>query len=347
MTVRNKSKQFAAWQIGNFISIAMLIVFALGSAFIFSEDTVLEVIKLSAKFGMFALAIMFAIKNIALAHKKGTNQCVDFLRKQLRWQREQGLIAFHAFVLHALATIMLYIIRLQMHIGFVMYMLFTAIVPTVLMLYLYMTSFKPIQKRVKGWKKSHTLGWLLFGSVIAHEILLNQTLSLTTIAATILAIGTLLYGFFIDLANKRSKKQLIIAGSGFVVLAMMFFIESIIGKSIQGIGEQISDSTSNENQTTLTPQVTSELQKYKDGTYTGVGVGYGGELEVNVTVTNGKIMNIVVGKHNETKYFSNAYPAIPNEIITQQSPQVNAVSGATRSSEGIMDAVAAALVKAM
>lgn len=236
MGIQIKNKKFSFWQVSYSISTCVMGILVIACSFFFTEEMILNIIELSAKFGMIALAIMFAIKNIALTHKRGENKITDFLRKQLPMQREQGLIAFNAFVLHALATILLYLIRQQLNIGMVMYMSFTALVPTVMMLYLYITSFKPVQRKVKGWKKTHTFGWVLFGSVIAHELLLNNKLELTTIIATVLAIGTLLYGFVIRFNNKRSRKQLLITVSGFVLLVIMFLVNDVIGKDIQKIG---------------------------------------------------------------------------------------------------------------
>ena len=39
---------------------------------------------------------------------------------------------------------------------------------------------------------------------------------------------------------------------------------------------------------------------YKDGSYTGTGKGRGGDMEVTVTITDGKISDIVVNSHAES-----------------------------------------------
>lgn len=83
---------------------------------------------------------------------------------------------------------------------------------------------------------------------------------------------------------------------------------------------------------------------YKDGTYTGEGTGFRPGLQVQVTIKSNKITNIEILSDNETpNYFSQASSTIPQEIIAAQSVQVDAVSGATRSSNGIMEAVSNAL----
>ena len=83
---------------------------------------------------------------------------------------------------------------------------------------------------------------------------------------------------------------------------------------------------------------------YLDGTYTGTGEGYGGEITVSVTVSGGQITAIeIVSAPDETPaYFSQATGVI-ERILARQVPGVDAVSGATFSSEGIMEAVENAL----
>ena len=88
--------------------------------------------------------------------------------------------------------------------------------------------------------------------------------------------------------------------------------------------------------------------KLKDGTYTGVGTGYGTDLTVSVTIKDGKITDIQILSNNETPGFSEqAFSTVPKEIIAAQSTEVDAVSGATFSSRGIMAAVKNALQKAL
>lgn len=81
-----------------------------------------------------------------------------------------------------------------------------------------------------------------------------------------------------------------------------------------------------------------------DGAYTGSGTGFRGETSVSVTVTNGYITSIQVTDYrDDERYFSRAETTVINEILAGQTPDVDAVSGATYSSNGIMEAVADAL----
>lgn len=84
-----------------------------------------------------------------------------------------------------------------------------------------------------------------------------------------------------------------------------------------------------------------------DGTYTGVGQGRNGELTVEVKVDAGKLSAVRVVKHVETVGISDAaVKQMPARIVDAQSLKVDAVSGATLTSEGIRTAVADAIRKA-
>ena len=84
------------------------------------------------------------------------------------------------------------------------------------------------------------------------------------------------------------------------------------------------------------------------GTYAGSAQAYHGNLSVNVKLDNvGKILSIDVGSHDETKDVGTvAIEKIPKKIVSTQSLNVDAVSGATVTGNAIQDAVADALKKA-
>lgn len=89
-----------------------------------------------------------------------------------------------------------------------------------------------------------------------------------------------------------------------------------------------------------------EASAYKDGTYTGTATGFVGPITVKVTVAGGKVTAITVTSTSDNEpYLSNA-KAVIDRIITSQTTNVDVVSGATYSSNGIIGAVRNALSKA-
>ncbi len=92
---------------------------------------------------------------------------------------------------------------------------------------------------------------------------------------------------------------------------------------------------------------TAAVQKYADGSYTASAMGFGGQIEVRVTVRQDRMEEISVLKHDgeDAVYFEEA-TAVIDRILAAQSVEVDAVAGATFSSTGILEAVRSALSQA-
>ncbi|CDX00065.1 ABC transporter substrate-binding protein [Desulfitobacterium hafniense] len=84
------------------------------------------------------------------------------------------------------------------------------------------------------------------------------------------------------------------------------------------------------------------------GTYTAKAAGYHGDLEVTTEVDQeGKITKITIGENTETEDVGGiAMEKIPQRIIEAQSLDVDVIAGATLTSKGIINGVAAALKEA-
>ena len=86
-----------------------------------------------------------------------------------------------------------------------------------------------------------------------------------------------------------------------------------------------------------------------DGALTGVGKGIGGDVPVTVTLDeNGAIASVEVGENSETQGIgSNAIEQLPGELVglstAEEIDAVDAVSGATVTSNAIKDAVKQAM----
>ena len=87
--------------------------------------------------------------------------------------------------------------------------------------------------------------------------------------------------------------------------------------------------------------------KYKAGTYTGTGVGKNGDVVVEVVVSDSAITSVTVTEHSETDGVADpALEQVPAAIVKANSTEVDAVAGATVTSEAIIDAVNTALASA-
>lgn len=83
---------------------------------------------------------------------------------------------------------------------------------------------------------------------------------------------------------------------------------------------------------------------YEDGTHTATVDGAQGSLTVEVTVEDGIITDVVVTDHSETEGLADpAIEEVPAAIVENNSTDVDIVSGATLTSEAIIEAVNMAL----
>lgn len=86
---------------------------------------------------------------------------------------------------------------------------------------------------------------------------------------------------------------------------------------------------------------------YKNGTYTGEGQGFGGTIQVQVTLEDDTITDIqVVSAPGEDSAYLSQGEGVISSILSAQSTDVDTISGATFSSTGIINAVIDALGKA-
>ena len=80
--------------------------------------------------------------------------------------------------------------------------------------------------------------------------------------------------------------------------------------------------------------------------YTGVGEGYNGEITVKIGVLEGEIRKIKVIDHSEDyEWYVEAKKPIINGVIDAQSTDIDVVSGATYTSNGLLEAIENAIQK--
>jgi len=86
---------------------------------------------------------------------------------------------------------------------------------------------------------------------------------------------------------------------------------------------------------------------YNPGTYTATAMGFGGNITVTIEVDSRKIISVRAEGPDETQGIGDlALDELPKRIQRANSVAVDSVSGATLTSEGILEAAAAALEKA-
>jgi urocanate reductase len=95
---------------------------------------------------------------------------------------------------------------------------------------------------------------------------------------------------------------------------------------------------------TTAPEVEAETGMFQPGTYSATVAGHNGDLTVEVTVDENSILSIEVPEHNESAGITDlAFERIPAAVLSQQNLAVDAVSGATVTSDALIAAITQAL----
>ena len=118
-------------------------------------------------------------------------------------------------------------------------------------------------------------------------------------------------------------------------------------KASEAAGDKDSAKSSDGSSDSQSSEANSASGAFKDGEYLGKASAYNGNVEVKVTISGGKITAIdIVKTKDDEEYFFDAQKKVIPEILEKQSTDVDAVAGATTSSEGIAHAVQKALEQA-
>ena len=81
------------------------------------------------------------------------------------------------------------------------------------------------------------------------------------------------------------------------------------------------------------------------GTFAGEGSGKGGKIQIELTLENNEIKDIVIGENNETPGYADAMEQMKQAMLASNQIEVDGVTGATFSSKGFLEAVKDAFAK--
>ena len=142
-----------------------------------------------------------------------------------------------------------------------------------------------------------------------------------------------------DIKDKGKKIK------SFAPILSVGLVMACVAGSLIGYKEPVYESTSSssdseEKEEKSTAQGSFDLA---DGVYKGTGTGYAGEITVAVQIKDKKIVSIDILSASDDDAFLSRAKAVIDRIIESQTLDVDTVSGATYSSNGIISAVKNAL----
>jgi uncharacterized protein with FMN-binding domain len=129
----------------------------------------------------------------------------------------------------------------------------------------------------------------------------------------------------------------------------------VLGKPsslVTSSGNSGGGSSSQQNSPSNSSNTSTQPTTYKDGTYTGsVADAYYGNVQVQVTVSGGKITNVKFLQYPNTHSTSvminqQAMPYLQQEAVQAQSANVQIISGATFTSQAFQQSLQSALNQA-
>lgn len=260
-----------------------------------------------------------------------------------------------------------------------------SVVMILIMLPLMVTSFRVVRRKMKAqtWKKLQRCAYAFYALIYVHAILLS-TMFLASgrneYLWNILVYSAvfLIYGI-LRIRKALSKNHPVVAKriTPVLICAAMIFVAYLCAPGLSSLvkseaddrtqdelqasetpPEDISPSTESDTTTeepsqTQAPSETNETNgslptvTYIDGVYFGSGEGYIGETQVAVTIKNGAISSVVVvSSKDDASYVTEAKSLIPDVISTQRT-DLDTVTGATYSSQAILEAIENALSTAV
>ena len=157
--------------------------------------------------------------------------------------------------------------------------------------------------------------------------------------------------------SKGMAKRKIIAGliAGIVSIALLLGMEAIERKAPVPVSEEPAAQSGEEAAPAPAPAEPASASvsadtagEFQAGTYTGTANGFGGPVDVTLTVGDaGGITNVEIKGDGETPDVGGAaIPTLAGRILEAQSAEVDGVSGATFTSQAVLDAAAQAVAQA-
>ena len=283
----------------------------------------------------FATALFAVVMYMAVLPRGGRA-----VKRLLPIRAELSIIASILTLGHNLAYGWTYMSRPERLVGELLWAAICSVVLIALMLPLMVTSFPKIRRKMKAkaWKKLQRLAYGFYGLTYIHAMILavhflkagkgEYILNILVYSAVFLPYGIL------RLRKALAKKHPAILNrltiSLIITAAALVALMCLVGLKEEPKAEEPTEPVS-----------------YVDGTYFGAGEGYIGTTQVAVTIADGRISSvIVISSEDDKSYVDDAKDLIPGIIDTQRT-DLDAVSGATYTSDAILSAVRDALQQAI
>ena len=232
-----------------------------------------------------------------------------------------------------------------------------------LLIPLTITSFQTVRRKMqaKTWKRLQNWSYLFYLLLYLHIFFIYQGALIRGKGEYFftLMLYSFIFGFygFLRIRQYRVQKEtrekkavpLLRIGGILPIVCLFLSVFYSAGKYRAALEANVEKIRMQETvaESKGSAEANSASGAYKDGEYFGKASAYNGNVEVKVTISGGKMTAIdIVKTKDDEDYFFDAQKKVIPEILEKQSTDVDAVAGATTSSEGIAHAVEKALEQA-
>ncbi len=222
------------------------------------------------------------------------------------------------------------------------------LIAAIIMIPLFITSFSKIKKQmdIKQWFKLQKLSYIVYGLLFVH-LMLTGSLEHQIAYLVVFSLYFSLKVYNYLLKNNRFFKRAAVLS---VFLVSIFTFTYLIcadspestDTDTQATADDSTTQTSSDDSSSIS---TTNSDGYVDGTYTGTGTGYHGMTTiVDVTIEDGVITDIEIISYGSTgsahgMSFTSAADTLVGTVLKEQTTDVDTISGATFTSNGILEAI--------
>jgi uncharacterized protein with FMN-binding domain/Pyruvate/2-oxoacid:ferredoxin oxidoreductase delta subunit len=146
-----------------------------------------------------------------------------------------------------------------------------------------------------------------------------------------------------EILSPQSTEVAAVSGATFSSEGIMAAVQDALesGAITERADTRSNDAQESSSASTKSSSAAGAFADVADGTYTGSGTGLRGTTTVSGTVEGGRVTSITaISYEDDAPYFQKALSGMAEEIVSAQSLDVDTVSGATYSSNSILEAVA-------
>ena len=301
-------------------------ILSIGSYFILNESTPINA-------GFVGLAF-FIIVMMATSFTRGSL----FFKRFVAVRKEFSILGFIFILPHGIFYLLKNWGNLEWY----------GVIAVIIMIPLFITSFMSVRKKMKAktWKNLQRLAYIIYLLIFIHLMIIGESGHL------FIYIGVFGLYTFLKVKNTIFKDNnlnwlygLIATALLLVASYLIFIYEEENTIEINQLGT-VTETNDNDE------YIEETVYFYEDGTYNGTADGYKYyEVEVNVTIKKDIITDIDIidcGCSSPAKGvdFEAAADELVETILTNNSLDVDTVSGATSSTSGLIEAVNIAVTKA-